>query len=174
MIKVESFLDSRASRLGLTSIKRRKVHRSLMGLPLTPGYKKKRSRPSKLCVLRRDITESINLSRLADVESMVVNLQETRGEARKAFLRTTTPTKPLGLHLAAGPKTRAGRKKGRSLKLPALLKSPSQPWGPNTQGWGIQAAGRGPKVSPGCAKVPPTNGQQCFQLPVPVMRDRGR
>lgn len=79
MIKVESFLDSGAARLGLTSIKRRKVHRSLMGLPLTPGYKKKRSRPSKLCVLRRDITESINLSRLADVESMVVNLQETPG-----------------------------------------------------------------------------------------------
>lgn len=60
---------------GFTSIKRVKVQRSRVGLPLSPGYRKKRSRPSKPCVLRKRIVESMNVFLLASVDSMVVNLQ---------------------------------------------------------------------------------------------------
>ena len=50
-----------------------------MGLPLRPGYKKQRSRPSKPCVLRRNTAELINLSRVAGVDSIAVNLQRDLG-----------------------------------------------------------------------------------------------
>ena len=69
----------RICQANLTSSKKTKVQRSREGLPLSPGYKKKRSRPSKPCVLRRAITELTNLSRLVNVDSIVVNLQEGQG-----------------------------------------------------------------------------------------------
>lgn len=123
-------------KLGLTLIKRRKVRRSLMGLPLSPGYKKKRSRPSKLYVLSNNITELINFFRLDNVDSIVVNLQETPGEARKEVrqglrflqnhnLHTTPGFVPCGGHTGM-----AGGKEGRPWNPSTLLRSPSQQWGP--------------------------------------------
>lgn len=94
-----------------------------MGLPLSPGYRKKRSRPSNLCLLRRDITEPINLPRLDNVDSIVVNLQETRGEAGKeGFLQNRNLHKALWF-LPGGEHTAVtGGKEGGS----TLLRSPSQ------------------------------------------------
>lgn len=76
-------------------MRKRKFHRSCVGLPLSPGYKKQRSRPSKWCVLRSDIAELMNFSRVADVDSIVVNLRAD-GEgrvARSSLWRTMTSCK---------------------------------------------------------------------------------
>lgn len=106
-----------------------------MGLPLSPGYKKKRSRPPKSCVLRRDATESINTSRLADADSTVVNLQGDQERGKEGL--------PPGLLVQTWLEERKVSK--TCLPFSNLLKSPSQHQGLNIQEWGIQAAGRNGK-----------------------------
>lgn len=80
-----------------SSVKKRKFHQSCGGLPRSPGYKKKRSRPSKLCILRRDMTESINFSWLASVDSIVVNLQGGQHKAKSNVFKPTAFPEALAI-----------------------------------------------------------------------------
>ena len=117
------------NKAGLTSSKERKVQRSRAGLPLSPGYKKKRSRPSKPCVLRRAITELTNLSRLENVDSIVVNLQGDQGRGQECFLHNRAPPNHSPLWFICD-----CRKEGRALKLSNPLKALPSP--------GLHAPGR--------------------------------